>query len=414
MIYPINSYSNYTVTGSIEIDYRVDGITDFLDIYYEKVKGDFLVLNMDGQVLYNSAGYYNDIEHLDSFLDIQSSGEHLTIDGKCYYVNCIQSPNVGILVVGMIPRDEVMAGTYIVIFYALLIGILLFAVMGVFSFRVTNFRASQLMEIQNAMGKAVEGQLQFFIDTNGAYHDELTDIALSYNQMLRELNDYIEKVYVSELQRQEYTLLAMQAQINPHFLYNTFEAIRMKAIIDGNTEVSDMTYIVSRIFKNSIKGKGMLTIDEELENCEYYLRLHKIRFQEQLHYDMENDEEIYDYAIVQHALQTVIENYILHGFDNSRNDNMISVRGTKEGDFIHIVLADNGNGMSPQDLENVWAGITQYDLRQCKSLGLSNLYHRMKIIYGEDFSMEIESAEHKGTTVRLNFKAIMCEGKEYV
>jgi len=416
LLYPINSYSNYTVTGSIEIDYRVDGITNFLNIYYEEVKGDFLVLNLEGQILYDSTGYYydemsfnHDTEYLETLLNINSSGEKLILDGKSYYVNCIQSPNMGILVVGMIPTKEAMAGMYTIAFSALVMTMLLFTAMGLISFRVTNFRSRQLTEIQTTMEKAVEGQMQAFIDTHGVYHDELTDISNSYNQMLRELNEYIEKVYVSELQRQEYMLLALQAQINPHFLYNTFEAIRMKAIIDGNTDISDMTFLMSHIFKNSIKGKGILTIGTELENCEYYLRLHKIRFKEQLHYKIENDKEIYGYAIVQYALQTLIENYILHGFDNSRMDNMIWVKGIKEGDFIYIVLIDNGNGMAAEEVERVRAGFVEHDLKQGKSLGLSNVYHRMKIIYKEDFFMEIESAERKGTTVSLRFKALRCE-----
>lgn len=124
----------------------------------------------------------------------------------------------------------------------------------------------------------------------------------------------------------------------------------MKAVLREEPEIAEMVYILSRIFRNSIKTEGILPVRQEIENCKNYLRLCDIEYKNLFSYSFQIENELYDEPIIQHALLVMIENYIMHGFDSNRNDNTLLITGEDENDFAVFRIRDNGFGITPADL----------------------------------------------------------------
>lgn len=413
MIYPINSLYTYNRIGTVQIDYPVTQISNFLYQYYPGVGSDFLLLNSDNQVLYSSMDRYYDTANLsyETLIEASRQGALITLDGTKYYINCQEVPGLPVVVVGLLSQHTAYAGVRSILALTALCAFVMLLFLSIFTSIAMRRNSRNLSRIRNSMELVQQGNLQAYIQLNSSSHDELYDITVAYNEMLHNLNDYISKVYVAELEKQEYILMALQAQINPHFLYNTLEAIRMKAVIEEKPEIAEMVLILSKIFRNACKGDGTSTIEVELENCINYLRLHEVRHKNQLNYLVDVDEEIYQYKIVQYALQVAIENYMFHGFDSTRTDNCIHIYGRKEGDMIFFSIENNGIGLSEEELQALNAQLesplSQFDIKKRKGIGLVNVSKRLSVVFGEDSKMSVDAMEPSGIKVNIRFRATM-------
>lgn len=404
-VYCIRDINSYQTIGSIEADFGTEGLTELLAQSYPGVLGEFLVLNGDGEVLYSSEEeWYGTVLSVENYLREDGNGE-VKIGTDVYFYNrdSLAYPDIHIL--GLVPKKQVYRAISAAVASMTVVMAAAILVMCVLMYFVTNYRARYLKRIRAAMEKAQNGDLRAYIETDGRRRDELNDIAESFNGMLSELNRYIDRVYNSELNRQRYQLMALQAQINPHFLYNTFEAIRMKAVLEGEDEIADMIYILSKILRNSVKGEGILPIQSEVENCENYLRLHMIRYRGRLNYSIETDPGINEFVIVRQALQVMVENYIVHGLDGERQDNRIIIRGARDGDWIRITVSDNGTGIGEEELERIRKSFPEADSSPNEHIGLKNVYQRMAIVFGDRFEMTIASEPDRGTEICLRFPA---------
>lgn len=408
LLYPINSLITFEAIGSIEMDFSTLQIDKFLKQYYPGVISDFMMLNANNEVIYSSIDKLYNAEKLsvDQIVEASLKKNTITLDDIEYYVNYCTIDKLNITVIGLLSKDEVFSGIRPVFTMVILITASIWFLVGVLTYLITNSSSLKLKKIQNSMKLTQQGNLQAYIEPDLKNQDELYDITIAFNHMLHDLNEYINKVYASELERKEYLMMALQAQINPHFLYNSFEAIRMKAVIEDEQEIADMVFILSKIFRNTSKGSGVLSIETEVENCINYLRLHEMRYKEQLHYNINVDEDIYQYIIVQYALQVSIENYIFHGFDNNRYDNHIQITGKKDGDDILFTIEDNGIGMSEEELFIQGNLLEEYDIKQRKSIGLPNVYKRLQVVFGDSTSMKVEANKPNGIRVIMRFRAM--------
>ena len=151
------------------------------------------------------------------------------------------------------------------------------------------------------------GNLDTIIKTE-AYGDELNTIASDFNEMCIDLSEYIQQVYIYEISKKNAEIEALQAQINPHFIYNTLEAIRMSATSQGNESVSQMILLLAKLFRNIVKEENMVTIETEINNSTLYLDLFQIRYNNKFSYDIQVPQHIRSLGIPKHILQPIIEN----------------------------------------------------------------------------------------------------------
>ncbi|GHU69422.1 hypothetical protein FACS1894184_13460 [Clostridia bacterium] len=172
------------------------------------------------------------------------------------------------------------------------------------------------------------GDLSKTIEINHTYgndRNELYDISMAFNNMIKDLNNHIKNECKAEIAMQRFKFNMLQYQINPHFLCNTLESVRMKALLNNDDEVAEMLFILSRVYRNVVKGSGVVSIKHEAENVISYLRLCAIRYKSLFNYNLSIDSSVLGYQIVQHTLLVLVENFFTHGLDTSKADNHITI-----------------------------------------------------------------------------------------
>lgn len=213
-----------------------------------------------------------------------------------------------------------------------------------------------------------------------------------------------------QLRKAEFELL--QAQINPHFLYNTLDAIVWSAEAGNQKQVVNMVGSLSEFFRTSLnKGKEMVTIREELQHVRSYLEIQQIRYQDILSYEIDVPQELHNYLIPKITIQPLVENALYHGIKNRRGGGKISVTGELGEDDYIIKVTDDGIGMDEERLSQVRRGLTDQDPDSGKIYGLYNVNERIRLEFGEEYGISIDSAYEKGTTltIRLPQKKISTE-----
>ena len=202
------------------------------------------------------------------------------------------------------------------------------------------------------------------------------------------------------LRKAEFELL--QAQINPHFLYNTLDAIVWSAEAGNQKQVVKMVGSLSDFFRSSLnKGKELVSIREELSHVRSYLEIQQIRYQDILSYDIDVPQELYDNEIPKITVQPVVENALYHGIKNRRGGGKITVSGTQSEKDYCIIVTDDGIGMEKERLEEVREELSGNSKGDGKIYGLYNVNERIKLFYGEEYGISIESLYEKGTTVTI-------------
>lgn len=202
------------------------------------------------------------------------------------------------------------------------------------------------------------------------------------------------------LRKAEFELL--QAQINPHFLYNTLDAIVWSAEAGNQKQVVKMVGSLSDFFRSSLnKGKELVSIREELSHVRSYLEIQQIRYQDILSYDIDVPQELYDNEIPKITVQPVVENALYHGIKNRRGGGKILVTGTVADKDYCIIVSDDGMGMDKDHLEEIRAELSGNSKGNGKIYGLYNVNERIKLFYGEEYGISIDSEYEKGTTVTI-------------
>ena len=392
--------------GAIQADYSVSEVQKFLSSNYPGVKGDFLVIDLEGNVLFDTSDSWYDAPFpwAEPFISCKKMDNVLvTLDHEKYYVNMEAHSYPNIRVIGLVSQKTLSADIRKNIALMLLATGSVTALTCIGIYLYLNSSSRQLNLIYLTMLRIQNGELDSYIPVDNKHKNELVDISVSFNDMLRNLNLYIDKVYKTEIENQRYKLKALQSQINPHFLYNTLEAIRMKAVLQEEPEIGEMIYILSKIFSNSIKNESILPVRQEIENCKNYLRLCDIEYKNLFRYHFQVENALLTEPIIQHALLVMIENYIMHGFDSNRTDNYVNVTGCVENGFAVFRVRDNGFGIKTTELEKLRLSFLEKSIDHVERIGLKNIYQRMKLLYGENCDLQILSDYGQGTEIIFSF-----------
>ena len=204
----------------------------------------------------------------------------------------------------------------------------------------------------------------------------------------------------------------MQEQINPHFLYNTLEAIRMKLYVKGEDEASRMIRILSELFRNMMKKDAVITNREELKYLYSYLELFQFRLGSRMRFVFQIEEEVYRYATIKYILQPIVENALVHGIEGTGTVEQpctICISGKKEGEDIIFTVSDDGCGIPEAKLVEMRMRLESDEMFQ-KSIGIYNVSSRLRIVYGPSYRLGIDSGQGRGTTVTIRRAGISWTG----
>ena len=238
--------------------------------------------------------------------------------------------------------------------------------------------------------------------------DEVGDLCEAFNGMAEEIDRLVNQVYSVELKEKEAAIKALQAQINPHFLYNTLDMIKSMAELNGALQVSEMIMALSKLFRYATHTDGVLvTIREELENLSSYMTIVNARFGGRIEFAARVPEELLTESIVKVCLQPLVENAISHGLGRGRAGGRIAVTVEKENGIITVTVEDNGGGILPDRLEEIRNRLERKEHVEEESgrghVGLKNIHDRIRLYYGETYGIVIDSFPERGTVVTLSY-----------
>ncbi len=243
--------------------------------------------------------------------------------------------------------------------------------------------------------------------------DELGYLSECFNNMSQEIDVLLNEVYREHLTRKEAELKALQAQINPHFLFNTLESINWLARLKDAPEISDMVTALSSLMEASIgKGTSLITLADEIEHAESYVLIMKNRYGERLEFSKEIDPRLINVKIPKLTLQPIIENAIYHGIDKVRKGGKISLTIAKYNKSCQVTIEDNGKGMNNTEAKRLNEMFKSYNDEYLtqegkSSIGLLNVNHRIKLYCGDDYGVEIKSWLDHGTKVVVTLPVIV-------
>ena len=231
---------------------------------------------------------------------------------------------------------------------------------------------------------------------------EVSVLSDSLNTMIDKIDELLEQVKKEQIRLRKAEFELLQSQINPHFLYNTLDAIVWLAEAGEQKKVVSMVGSLSDFFRTSLnQGKDIITIKEELQHSRSYLEIQQMRYQDILNYEIHVPEELHRYLIPKITIQPLVENALYHGIKNKRGLGRIVISGRKEEDFLILQIEDNGIGMRKERLDQVKEGMNQKIPTEKDIYGLYNVNERIHLNFGEKYGISIESVYGESTTVSI-------------
>ncbi len=255
----------------------------------------------------------------------------------------------------------------------------------------------------------VAGSGDFAVRAQEESDDELAILSSSFNQMVEQIGDLVEGIRIEQMNLKATELKLLQAQINPHFLYNTLDAIIWLAEAGEKDQVVRMVSALSDFFRTTLsKGQDFVSVKDEEAHIKSYLQIQQFRYQDILEYEIEIPEELYEYEILKMTLQPIVENALYHGIKRKRRMGHIKVEGKKEETVMAFRVWDDGIGMKPEKLSHIRKVLSgELEEKETPSgFGLFNVGQRIRLNYGAEYGIKISSVYGEWTEVEVILPAI--------
>ena len=375
-------------------------------------KGYIFIINPQGEIVYHPRQdlIYNDLksEKIDLILKEKSGSFMMNVDDSKVLYTFGTSEKTSWTVVGVSYVRELLSSKRELQFYLWLLVAFTFSIVVFISTLLSKRIVKPIEELRFSMQEVEKGN--FDIDIRVKCDHEVFDLAEDCRIAISKIRELIvQNEQAQELKRKN-EFKALQAQINPHFLYNTLDSIIWLIEGNENDDAVRMTEQLADLFRLSLnKGKEIIPISEVTEHIRCYLEIQKMRYKKKLDYQILIDPELYHYSSLKLLLQPLVENAIYHGIKNRPEPGMIIVRGKRSGDAIEFSVEDNGIGITADVLEKLNAG--EIPLLSRSGMGLKNVKERIHLFFGNQYNLTVTSTVGSGTRVDFFIPLIKGEGK---
>ncbi len=309
-----------------------------------------------------------------------------------------------------VPRDYVLSGSISSSIFILALSLLFIVILYVTLKKTFSKYQTQVVDLVETIHDIAQGEQGKRIDLTKK-DQELLLIAETTNDMLDRLERNIHDIYQLELSQKDANMRALQAQINPHFMYNTLEFLRMYAVMENQNELADIIYEFSSLLRNNISDERETTLKQEVEFCRKYSYLCMVRYPKSIAYGFKIDPGLEEMRIPKFTLQPLVENYFAHGVDHRRTDNVISIKALKKEGYVEILVTDNGRGMPADKLAEIQDKLAQRTFEHTvdysgkrQSIGIVNVHERFVLYFGDRYDISVESVEKEGVRYRITIQ----------
>ena len=384
--------------GLFFVDLNYSAISDLCNNNSIEEKGYIFVLDAEGNIVYHPKQQlmYGGLktENIDAIMECRE--ESLIIDegGDSKLYTMSKSKKTGWTVVGAAYTSELLKNNeQAQMWYLLVASILLLAVIGISSI-ISREITKPIRSLRDSMRKVQNGQFDTHVEV--ITENEIGSLGRSFNLMTSEIQALMEQNVYEQKQKRKSELKALQAQINPHFLYNTLDSIIWMSEAGENDEVVEMTSALARLLRQSISNdQEEVELEKEIEYVKNYLTIQKMRYKDKLEFFIYVDPRVAHVPIIKLVLQPLVENAIYHGIKYKETKGNLKIYARPVGGRVEIVVADDGIGMDEDVMEHIFDEHRKEQKRN--GVGVPNVQKRLKLQYGSEYGIRYESVKGAGT-----------------
>ena len=399
-------------TGILLVDLKFNRIKELCQSLVMGARGYNFVVDRVGNYVYHPTQQlvYSNLrsEPLDSILPLLEETDAATYNLGERYFMIATSPLTGWHMISVLHEEDIITDwRYVRLAYSV-IGLILFLAVGIATNRISSGITKPVRRLQQTMKSVDTGEFQLVGSIRAT--TEIRELAREYDTMVGRIRELMAaNVREQELKRKS-DLKALQAQINPHFLYNTLDSIIWMGEMGQSREVVQMTSALSKLFRISIsKGRELIPISDEIAHVQSYLTIQKMRYRDKFDYEIDIDPALYDQTTLKITLQPLVENAIYHGIKEVDHKGQILISGRDMGEIILLEVTDNGRGMDADGLAELIQAIdSPLDHQRGQKtggMGVKNVHQRIKIYFGPQYGLSIESRKDEGTRIQIRFPA---------
>lgn len=386
-------------SGILLIDMNFQGLDELSNITNLGEEGHFIIIDAEDNIIYSSEDKYDVKSDSYSFATHQIfGGKPVTIDGDnmLMNINTIGATRWRIATFQNINSVELglQRALYTIIVLVTITLIITVIVAYVVSSKITN----PLSRLDDAIIKFQEGNIDSKVEVEG--QKEIRIVSEGFNDMIDEIHRLMDRVVVEQEGKRKSEISVLQNQINPHFLYNTLDCIIWLAETNRNEDLVNTVNALSTYFRVSLsKGKQFISIAEELLHIKSYMTIQSLRYNQAFTYEVDCDESVADYRIMKLILQPLVENAIYHGIDKEDEDSYINIHVKDEGDIVCLSVMNSGYGITEEKIMDLYRVMEEGNEKG--SVGMKNVYHRVKLFYGDEAKIHIDSELDESTTISI-------------
>lgn len=415
VVIPINEYYlSGRLHSYLIIDMIPSSLNEIVSKFEKDAASEYLAFNPEGSAIYDSEGIYSGtrpdiwetLREVPEFTisDSKRQYETMFLEGKQVCALRNSENDLGLNIVCLFSMQEITKNTRYILLVTFTFMLLAGGIGTVAIYFITKKVASRVYSLIKEIKTSRTDQMNR-IPQKSTCTDEIEEIAQEFAEVFQEQQTYLKRAYEYEIQKKNISFQLLQSQINPHFLFNTLEAIRMKSVEEDALDTAQLIYALATLLRQSYKKQTVSSIGAELKYAEMYISLFQLRYPDRIHYQTEISPQLISCGILSNLLQPLIENCMVHGFDQSIPCYQISVSVLEEGQDIVIQIRDNGIGISQASLEKIQKTLeTTASKNTLTRIGLTNVNDRIKIVYGDRYGVFLESVEGESTTVTMRLQ----------
>jgi Predicted signal transduction protein with a C-terminal ATPase domain len=388
----------------LELDMnRMFGNLDKLDIFK---KGDVYLVDNKGIIIYNNNkdilfGKLKSLIKTDDIYKHNSGSFTQKTDGIDYRYFYEKIPGLDWLVIGKVPLLEVTTFTRGMTSYIALFSLILILAGFTMIYLITGFFTKRISRLTNEMVKVSKGT--FEISVEESTHDEIGEMNKVFSLMIQKLKNSMEEIAHMKTKELELQLKALQAQINPHFLYNTLSSINWMAVNIGADDIASALNSLVTFYRIGLsKGKTVIPIRNELEHVRAYIEIQKIRLKDKIQFIFDIDYAILDFPTPKMLLQPLVENAIYHGIEKYKKSGIITIKCSIINTCAVLEVDDDGIGLQDDAIRDILSGKVK-----SSGYGLKNIMDRIKLVYGNEYGLDIINKSEGGTKIIIRIPALM-------
>lgn len=310
--------------------------------------------------------------------------------------------------IGMIPVALLNTESHQVAQTILTIGLTLVLISMLIAFFMTRSVTKPLSSVAASLQRVTAGDLNISVEVKS--EDEIGQLSRAFNQMVLKTKELLAKATSSQLLQREAEFKALQAQINPHFLYNALETINWMAKSKNATDICHMVNALGSLMRTSISSKKeFVCVEEEMQYVKDYIYIQNMRYGEQVLSEIDVEPELLSHSIPKFIIQPIVENAITHGLEQKLSEGCVRIRGFLKKGTIRFVVSDDGVGMEKECVERILSGPAPHSNASRLGMGLRNVHDRIQLYYGEEYGLSISSVAGVGTTVQIVLPEGTCD-----